>query len=75
MSYITWVGSKEACKRLGITLRTLYKLMDEGEIPAYKFGRVYRLKETEVEAFIQSSRIEPGSMSHLYPEPRGRGHL
>ncbi len=67
---IRWMSTKEAAERLGITLRTLYRFMDEGLIAAYKFGRVIRLKEQDVEGFIESSRIAPGSLAHLYPEPK-----
>ena len=48
--------------------RTLYRFIDEGQLPAYRFGRVIRLKENEVDAFIESCRIEPGTLEHLYPE-------
>lgn len=63
---ITWLSTKEAARRLGITNRTLYRLIDEGKVAAYKFGRVIRLQETDVEAFIDSARIAPGSLEHLY---------
>jgi excisionase family DNA binding protein len=65
-----WLSTNAACRRLGITVRTLYRLVNEGQIPAYRFGRVYRLKEDDVDRFIESSRIEPGTLDHLYPEPR-----
>ncbi len=75
---IKWMGTPEACARLGVTLRTLYRFIDEGQLPAYKMGRVIRLQEHEVEAFIERSRITPGTLEHLYPDPRGpqggRGH-
>jgi excisionase family DNA binding protein len=67
---IRWLSTAEASKRLGIGLRTLYRLIDEGQLPAYKFGRVIRLQEQEVDAFIQQSRIQPGQLEHLYPESR-----
>jgi excisionase family DNA binding protein len=67
----TWLSTKEASSRLGITLRTLYRLIDEGQVPAYKFGRVIRLKESEVDSFIEGARVEPGNLTHLYPEPKG----
>ena len=51
MSQIEWLSTKEAARRLGITPRTLYRLIDEGQLPAYKFGRVIRLQEAEVEGF------------------------
>lgn len=63
-----WVGTKEASERLGITLRTLYRLIDEGEIPAYKIGRVIRLKEHEIDAYIAAARVTPGDLTHLYPD-------
>ena len=72
---IHWLSTKEACERLGITLRTLYRFMDEGRIPAYKFGRVIRLKEEDVGAFIEASRIAPGSLQHLYPESKTESSL
>jgi excisionase family DNA binding protein len=66
-----WLSTREAAERLGITLRTLYRFIDEGQLPAYKFGRVIRLKEGDLDSFVESSRIEPGSLEHLYPEVRG----
>lgn len=63
-----WLSTQVAAQHLGITTRTLYRLIDEGEMPAYKFGRVIRLRVTEVEQFIEASRITPGSLQHLYPD-------
>ncbi len=68
---ISWLSTKEAAERLGVTLRSLYRFIDEGGLAAYKFGRVIRLQESDVEAFIESSRIVPGSLEHLYPEVKG----
>jgi excisionase family DNA binding protein len=70
-SEIRWLSSNEAAKRLGVSLRTLYKFVDEGQLPAYKLGRLIRLKQEEVDSFIDSTRIEPGTLDHLYPETRG----
>lgn len=67
---ISWMSTREASERLGITLRTLYRFIDEGQLAAYKFGRVIRIKEADVEQFINSARIEPGALEHLYPEPK-----
>jgi len=63
-----WLNTDDAAKRLGITTRTLYRFIDKGEITAYRFGRVFRLKEHDVAAFIESCRVEPGTLSHLYPD-------
>lgn len=63
-----WLGTQDAARHLGITARTLYRLINEGEIPAYKLGRVLRLKLTDVETFLESARVQPGDLEHLYPE-------
>ncbi|HEX8582665.1 MAG TPA: helix-turn-helix domain-containing protein [Acidimicrobiales bacterium] len=68
---IVWLSTAEAAHRLGITSRTLYRFIDEGQLPAYRFGRVIRLKESEVDEFIESCRIQPGTLEHLYPETVG----
>jgi excisionase family DNA binding protein len=68
---IVWLSTQEAARRLGITPRTLYRLVDEGSVPAYKMGRVIRLKLADVDAFMEASRIQPGTLEHLYPERKG----
>ena len=65
---IQWLSSQQASERLGVTLRTLYRLIDTGQLPAYKIGRVIRLQAQEVEEFITGARIEPGTLEHLYPD-------
>ncbi len=67
---IRWMGTREASERLGVTLRTLYRFIDEGQLAAYKFGRVIRIKESDVDEFIEAARIAPGSLEHLYPDPK-----
>ena len=69
-SDIHWMSTQEAAEKLGITVRTLYRLIDHGELAAYKFGRVIRLQEADVDEFINASRIAPGSLEHLYPESK-----
>ena len=67
---IDWLSTQEASRRLGITTRTLYRFVDQGDLPAYRMGRVIRLKATDIDVFIEGSRIEPGSLEHLYPDTR-----
>lgn len=59
---ITWLNTAETARRLGVTPRTLYRFIDEGQLPAYRFGRVIRLKEAEVAEFIERCRIAPGTL-------------
>lgn len=68
---IEWLNTGDAAERLGITPRTLYRFIDEGKLTGYRMGRVIRLKATDVEEFIETCRIEPGSLEHLYPDTSG----
>lgn len=68
-----WLSTKDACERLGITLRTLYRFIDEGRLTAYQMGRVIRIQQGDLDTFIAAARISPGSLAHLYPDTRPPG--
>jgi excisionase family DNA binding protein len=65
---IRWLGTTEAAEFLGVVPRTLYRMIDEGLIPAYKMGRVIRLRADDLDDFLQTTRVQPGSLAHLYPD-------
>jgi hypothetical protein len=44
---------------------TVLGVLDSGQLPAYRFGRVFRLQGREIDAFIDSARIQPGDLRHL----------
>jgi excisionase family DNA binding protein len=67
---IRWLNTADAAESLGITSRTLYRLIDEGRLPAYKLGRVIRLMQSDIDGYLESQRIEPGSLRHLYGPPQ-----
>lgn len=52
-----------------MTSRTVPRFIGRGELTAYRFGRVIRIRESDLEAFIESCRIEPGTLG---PGPGGR---
>ena len=64
---INWLNTAKAAERLGVTPRTLYRFIDDGQLPAYRFGRVIRLKENEVDEFIERCRISPGTLDITGP--------
>lgn len=65
---VDWLSTKDAAAALGITARTLYRFINQGDLPAYRFGRVIRVKRVDVDAFIDQSRIAPGTLDHLSPD-------
>jgi len=62
---VEWLSTGDAATRLGVTTPTLYRFIDDGRLPAYRMGRVIRLKAADVAAFEATCRIQPGSLSHL----------
>ena len=64
-----WLSTNQAANELGVTVRTVYRFLDEGDLPGYRFGRVLRIKAADVEAFAEAHRVKPGALSHLYPPP------
>ncbi|MGC9154911.1 MAG: helix-turn-helix domain-containing protein [Ferrimicrobium sp.] len=61
-----WLSSKEAAERLGVSLRTLYRLIDEGQLTGYQIGRNIRLRHGDLDDYVERSRIAPGDLRHLY---------
>lgn len=47
----TWLNTREAAGRLGVAPRELYRLVDAGDLPAYKHGRDIRLRQADVDAY------------------------
>lgn len=54
-----WLSTSEAAQLLDVRVRKLYELIDTGRIPAYKFGRVIRLRRREVLAYLASESGDP----------------
>lgn len=68
-----WMGTRGAAAMLGVTLRTLYRLIDEGQLPAYKMGRVIRLQSEDVERFRAGGSADgaTGAVIPRRPLPSG----
>jgi excisionase family DNA binding protein len=63
---VEWLSIKQARHRMGVTPQLLYRLIDECQLPAYRIGNRYRLRTADVEAFIDASRVQPGTLTHLW---------
>lgn len=62
-----WLTTAEAAELLGVRPRTVYRLIDHDRLPAYRFGRVIRLLEADVDQWAESQRVRPGDLVRLYP--------
>jgi excisionase family DNA binding protein len=63
---LRWLSTRDAAAYLGITPRTVYKLIDTDQLRAYRFGRVIRIRGRDLDTYIDSARVQPGSLRHLY---------
>ena len=50
-----WISTKEVAARLGIAPMTVRRLIYSGQLKASKVGRLIRVKDTELEAFMAST--------------------
>jgi excisionase family DNA binding protein len=57
----------EAAAWLGVTSRTLHRLVDRGELTPVRHGGRPRFALLDLELFLESHRVRPGTLSHLYP--------
>ena len=58
-----WLSTGEAARRLGLSVPALRGLISTGQLEAFRFGRVVRIKEGDLEACIERCRIKPGELS------------
>jgi excisionase family DNA binding protein len=58
----SWIGSQRASSRLGVTIRVLYAIIDEGHLRARKRGRLIEVHAEDVEQYYRNIGIggEPG---------------
>lgn len=56
-----WLKLKEAAEHLEMGRSTIYKLANEGGIPAHKAGRVWRLDQEELDQWMKNEKRDPKS--------------
>lgn len=51
-STFEWLTPKDVQAELGIGPNTFYRLVNSGQLPAYRIGKLWRVKRSELEAWI-----------------------
>ena len=49
----------EVAKRLNVTPKTVTRWIEQGKLPAFRFGKNYRIEEEELNKFIEDSKVNP----------------
>lgn len=60
-----WLSVQRAAAELEVTTRTIYRFINDGKLPAYRIGRVYRIRRADLDAFLVSAALQPGDLDHL----------
>ncbi len=60
-----WLGTPQVAQELGLTARSVYALINRGELVAHRFGRVIRIRRQDLDDYLQRSIVEPGALDHL----------
>ena len=47
---------EEIAERLKVVYMTVYRWVKSGKLPAYKFGKQYRIKKNDIQKFIENSK-------------------
>lgn len=53
---ITYLTVKEVARRMRVSPMTVYRLVQDGSIPATKFRRSFRIDQADLDNFINNSK-------------------
>ena len=55
-----WFSPQEIAQMLGLKVDTIREYIRKKELPAYRFGRDYRVKKEDYEEFLRKRRTTDG---------------
>src|ERR671933_370458 len=69
----TFLTTEEVLDYLQVNLRTVYRLIKAGKIPAVRVGRQWRFRKRDIDAWLESQRPRAGGRRRPAPcARRGR---
>jgi len=66
----TFLTTEEVLEYLQVNLRTVYRLIKAGKIPAVRVGRQWRFRKRDIDAWLDSQRPRSGPRPAPAPVPR-----
>lgn len=61
---------KTLAEKLAITPITVYRMVDQGKLPAVKIGKSIRFKPQDIDAFLETVRVGPAGLAEEKPNGR-----
>jgi len=52
------LSANRAGKLLGVSGKTMIRMMEDGEFPGYKVGSAYKFKRGEIKAYLESRKVQ-----------------
>ncbi len=65
----TFLTTEEVLEYLQVNLRTVYRLIKAGKIPAVRVGRQWRFRKRDIDAWLDSQRPRGGGRPAAAPAP------
>jgi len=53
----TWLTVAEVAGKLKLSKMTVYRMIQNKEIPAYQFGRAYRIDQNDFDNYVANSHL------------------
>ena len=50
---MNYLSVKDVAEQLGVDIKTIYRLIRKGDLPAGKIGNVYRLRQSDVDSYVE----------------------
>ena len=54
---------KTLADKLAVTPITIYRMVDQGKLPAVRIGKSIRFKPADIDAFLETVRVGPGGLA------------
>lgn len=70
-----WLNLRGVALELGCGVPMVYRAINNGQLVAYRMGRVYRVKREDVDAYLETARVKPGDLDHLVRVYDGPRHI
>ena len=71
----TFLTTEEVLEYLQVNLRTVYRLIKAGKIPAVRVGRQWRFRKRDIDAWLDSQRARGSRAAFTPPAPPSRTAL
>jgi excisionase family DNA binding protein len=68
-----FLTTEEVLEYLQVNLRTVYRLIKAGKIPAVRVGRQWRFRKRDIDAWLESQRPRQARTGAAGPAPRAHG--